>query len=302
MDLTLLIVDSLERLEAYVHRHVRFLLITAGVFPLLIPSPPASAAPLSIVDSPSMSSGAEHDTIPLERRKKKKKKKKKYKLESRQYRYDWADRHLGFGLNLGGSWARGNTLNAFPFGGSVTPYFRGAFGDGNSLELNVTVGLLARSGNNAEWLFFRSPLLSGSAVGGQIFFIAPNLQFRYEVELGASIKGRTRYFFWGGMGVGTFITNGEATLYYPEGSGLEDHTVTNQEVFLDFVPTVGVKFRFLDFTYLEVGTRVHTLLPLASKLTDEEEWTKGKPPLIQEFYIGTANGIEGFMGISYEFY
>lgn len=235
-----------------------------------------------------------------------KKKKKKIKFED-DYRYDWAERHLTLGMNFGGALAAGNTLNAFPYGGTVTPYFKGAFGDGNALQLDITVGALPiLDGSKITWLFFRTPILPGSATEGFLGFIAPNVQFRYELDLGSSISKRSPFLFWGGIGLGSMITYGEAKLTSNGTEGLRNRDLQATEIFFDFVPTGGMKLRLGEFGYMELGVRQHLLVPFMSKIKDvgagtDTGWQKFMPSVIPEFWIGTGRVIDVFLGFSYDF-
>ncbi len=215
------------------------------------------------------------------------------------YRYDFSERHLTFGMDLGAALPQGNTLNAFPLGGLVTPYFRGAFGDGNAVEFALTFGALLPSGTEADWLFFRTPIEEGGTVSGHLGFLAPVVTFRYEIGLTASISHRARVLTWGGIGFGPAFTSGEVTM---TGNGTQpDKTVTNYEVFFDVVPTWGFKLRLTEFAFLQLGARFHLLWVIGAKVTGEDQMTYGSPEVIQEFWIGNSKIIDAFLGFGYDF-
>lgn len=251
----------------------------------------------------------DQEVLPLA--KKKKKKKKKSKQFETDYRYDWDQRHFSFGLNLGGGLGAGNTLNAFRYGGVITPYLKAAFGDGNSIQFDVTVGYQSHCQLSADvckeeaaWLYFRTPIMPDSASGGYLVMVAPNLQFRYEVEMGSSISKRSPVLVWGGMGFGSVITNGFAELIDngtdadPE---LRNTELTNLEIFFDILPTAGLRFRLGEFAYFETGFRLHLMLPIASMVTDQDQLTVGKPTVLPEFYIGKARWLDYSIGFAYDF-
>jgi hypothetical protein len=243
--------------------------------------------------------GSDADDLLLEKKKKKKKKGKS--SYNTNYRYNWEDRYLSFGLDMGGAIAGGNTLNAFPYGGTVTPYFHAGFGDGNAVQVECTVGYLPLNPTEYGWLWYRTPALPGSNASGYLAFAAPNVQFRYELELGASTSKRAPVLFWGGFGLGALITYGEADLTENGTAGAKNSSLTNTEVFFDFVPTIGLQFRILEFSSLDLGYRQHLFLPIASMLTGEEEWTRGRPTIIPEFWIANARIADISIGFTHFF-
>lgn len=248
--------------------------------------------------APTRGGGLEReDPLPLAR--KPKKKKVEDYIPEQNYRYDFDERHLTWGVDLGGAFANGITLNAFSLGGSVTPYFKGGFGDGNALEFDVTVGWSPLNAGNADWLYFRTPILSGSSAFGNLFFVAPSIAFKYELELTPSISQRGTFLTWGGVGLGTVLTFGSAAL--TDNGSIPDPAVTNQQIFFDIVPTIGFKARLSEFSYFELGTRAHLMIELASKLKDDTSFVTGTPQVIQEFWIGNSAYIDVFVGFSHDF-
>ncbi len=215
------------------------------------------------------------------------------------YRYDFSERHLTFGVDLGGALNRGSTLNAFPFGGLLTPYFRGAFGDGNALEVDLTFGMTPARGANAEWLFYRTPIEEGATVSGYVGFLAPTICFRYEIGLTASIAHRATVLSWAGIGMGPAFIKGDASL---TNNGTQpDNDVNTFEVFYDVVPTFGFRVRVTEFAFLQFGARLHLLWVIGAKVNDASEMTFGMPEVIPEFWIGNSRVYDLFLGFGYDF-
>ncbi len=265
------------------YRHANWMSALVGAAALGIAmGPPAVAETSSPLDP----------DIPMARR-------TEVEFANTHYRYDFGERHLTFGLEGSAGFPAGNTLNAFPMGGTVTPYFRGAFGDGNALEFDLTVGGFPPSGQNAEWLFFRTPIEEGATASGLLAFVAPIVVFRYDMGLTASIAHRARVFLWMGVGMGPAFTKGKVSL--TNNGSQPDKTVTNFEVFYDLVPTMGFKFHFTEFAFVQLGLRYHLLWVIGSKVNGADEMTYGRPDVVPEFWIGNSRMVDLSFGLGYDF-
>ncbi|MFM7203249.1 MAG: hypothetical protein ACKO6N_20880 [Myxococcota bacterium] len=217
------------------------------------------------------------------------------------YRYDFSERHLSFGLNMAGGLANGPTLNAFPYGGVVTPYFRGAFGDGNALQLDLNLGINPISGASAQWLYFRTPIMAGSLVSGYVALIAPTLSFRYDIDLGASISKRSPVALFVSFGLGPAFTYGSSALT-SNGSvnGTGETYLTNIQLFADVLPAAGLKLRLGEFAALEVGSKLHLVWPIMANVNNTG-WVSGRPFSVPEFWIEASRWTEFYLGFSYDF-
>ena len=232
------------------------------------------------------------NTLPLQ------KKGDDFQLEDGDYRYDFGDRHLTWGFDLAGDLSSGITLKAFPYGGGVTPYFKVNFGDGNAVQIDLSAIANPISGPNYPWLFFRTPVFPGSSVSGYTLLLAPVFTFKYEVDMGSSVSKRSPVQFWGGLGIGPLLTIGSADI---TDNGDSDTHLSNTEVFFQFVPTVGFKFRLSEFAFINLGFKYHLMLDIASRVNDEEVWSTGTPRVIQEFWLGNSAYFETTLGFSYDF-
>jgi hypothetical protein len=283
--------------------------LTGILCSLALLHPGASAAGLEVTDGSSPQYDFDpafpvntrlevEPALPLNKTKKRKKKEKDF-LPEQNYRYDFDERHLSWGIDVGGGFANGITANAFPLGGTVTPYFKGGFGDGNALQLDVMVGFNPLNATKAEWLYFRTPILSGSSAYGQVAFVAPTLTFKYELDLTPSISQRGVFSTWGGIGLGAVMSFGYASLL--DNGSIPDPQLTNKQVFFDIVPTIGVRARITEFSYFELGTRFHIMLEIASQLKGDTGWVTGTPQSIQEFWMGNSRYADVFVGFCHDF-
>lgn len=221
--------------------------------------------------------------------------------DQENYRYDFSERHLSFGMDMGGNFARGTTLRAFPLGGMVSPYFRGAFGDGNALQFDLATNVNNLSAADSDWLFFRTPVLAGSLAWGYILMVSPTISFRYEVDMGSSISKRSRIVSFASFGLAPTFTYGEAHLSENNGSAAGSNTdVYNMEFLVDVVPTAGLKFRLGEFGALQVGGKMHFYWPIASSI-NKGPWVVGRPETVPEFWIESSRTLEAFVGFSYDF-
>lgn len=221
--------------------------------------------------------------------------------ENQDYRYDFGERHLTFGLNLQGNLTSGVTLNGMPYGGGVSPYFRISFGDGNALQLDLNAAINPLSAANAQWVFFRTPILAGSLASGYMAMIAPTISFRYDIELGASISKRSPVVYFVSFGLAPMITYGQADLIQ-NGSvnGTGETHLTNMEVMADIVPTTGLKLRLGEFGGLELGAKMHFLWPIAANINNGG-WFFSRPFTVPELWIENSRVTEFYLGFSYDF-
>lgn len=207
-----------------------------------------------------------------------------------QYRTDYGERKLEAGVDTGFNAPLGAAVRSFDPFVTVTPYMDVSFGDGNSLDFQVTLGMNPMDPEHPEYYFFRSPVVDGTTAQGELRYAIPHLTFRYETDLTPKLGRRGRVFFWAGFGAGVGLVSSEASI---SGAGTAPATATTHEetleTFLALVPSGGFRFRISEFFFINTSIRYNLLMQF------------GTPETLQE---GDLDGFQTFdtsLGISYEF-
>lgn len=220
-----------------------------------------------------------------------------------EYRYDFEDRHLTLGITGSGGITRGVVINAFPYEGMVSPYFRFGFGDGNTLQLDLTAMVSQFYPNQYPWFFFRTPILGGDVVGS-LYMVIPTISFRYEMDMSATISKKSPFMAVGGLGVGGAYAWGYVNLTGNGSSGAESSQTLINQIMIDAVPMIGVKYRLGEFAALEVGGKAHLLFPLLFNNTSgvgTAGWSFGRPYAVPEGWLDASRFFDGYLSFSYDF-
>lgn len=206
-----------------------------------------------------------------------------------EYRYNFSERKVEAGLDVGSAVLLGTSTKSFLSGATVTPYMDFSFGDGNSLDFQVTLGYHPFDEDNAQYYFFRSPVVDGTTAEGELVYAIPQLTFRYESDLTSSLASRGRVFYWAGIGAGPAFVSSAAKLENAGTLGtVEYEHADTTETFLTIVPAAGLRFRLGEFFFLNLGARLDWLVQF------------GQPEVAQEGDLPGFKIVEGTVGISYE--
>lgn len=209
---------------------------------------------------------------------------------NKSYRTDYGERKLEAGLDVGYSLLLGTTIRAFKPAPTVTPYLDVSFGDGNSLDFQVVLGYGLMDEDDAQYYFFRSPVVAGADAEGELRFAIPTVTFRYENDLTPKLGRRGRVFFWAGMGLGAGLVSSAAEL---TGAGTLPSAETKHEdtleTFFAAVPALGFRFRLTEFLFVNISSRFTALVQF------------GRPDVLEEGDLEGFRTFDTSVGVSYEF-
>lgn len=205
------------------------------------------------------------------------------------YRYNFSERKIEAGVDAGSALLLGTSTKSFLSGATVTPYVDFSFGDGNSLDFQVVMGYHPFDEDNAQYYFFRSPVVEGTTAEGELIYAIPQLTFRYESDLTSSLASRGRVFYWAGIGAGPAFVSSAAKLENAGTLGTVEYEYADTtETFLTFAPAAGLRFRVGEFFFINVGGRLDWLIQF------------GQPEVAQEGDLPGFKILEGTVGLSYE--